>query len=104
MEVERDKLLKEKVDAEIKEKSIAAKIEKCHKFMLRINEKSFYQGIRQVGFNHGTSMDDPRYDLNKDVVNGKLVPLGENADDAIEEGVPQRIEVTAPSIDEIIEP
>jgi len=29
-------------------------------------------------------MDDPSYDLNKDVVDGKLVPLGENVDTVIE--------------------
>ena len=46
VEAERNKLLKDKVDAELKEKVLTAELEKCHKFMLRINEKSFQQGVQ----------------------------------------------------------
>jgi len=67
VEAERDQLLKEKVDPEDKEKSLTAKIERCQEFMLRINEKSFYQGIQQTAFYHGVLMEDLCYDLNKDV-------------------------------------
>jgi len=50
-------------------------------------------------------MDNPHYDLNKDVVNGELVPLGGNAENVMEEEEPQRIEVIEPepSVDEIRE-
>lgn len=53
-------------------------------------------------------MDDPRYDLNKDVVNERLVPIGGNADAAMEnkEDEVNRIETTEPepSFEEILEP
>jgi len=53
-------------------------------------------------------MDDPRYDLNKDMEDGKLVPLGGNVDTVMEEPKdgPNRIEATElePSFEEIIEP
>ncbi|KAL9284942.1 hypothetical protein ACSQ67_024699 [Phaseolus vulgaris] len=80
-------------------------MEKCREFMLRINEESFYHGIRRVAFYHDVPMDDPRYDLNKDVVNGELVPLGGNAENVMEEEEPRRTEVIKPesSVDEIIE-
>jgi len=62
--------------------SLNAEIEKCQGFMLRINEESFNQGLRQAAFFHGIPADDSRYDLGKDVVNDRLVSLGEDADDA----------------------
>jgi len=73
--------------------------------MLKINEECFYQGIRQTTFYHEVPMEDLRYDLNKDVVNGELVPFGGNAENVMEEEEPQCIEVIEPesSIDEIIE-
>jgi len=92
VDAERDQLLKEKVDAEERERTLNVEMEKCQEFMIRIKEESFYQGVRQVAFFHGVSTDDPRYDLGKDVVNGNLVPLGENAHNVMEEE-PQRIEV-----------
>ena len=67
---ERDKLLKEKTDVEVKEESLTAEVEKCQEFMMRINEESFYQGVRQATFFHGVPTNDSRYDLGKDVVNG----------------------------------
>ena len=50
-------------------------------------------------------MEDLCYDLNKDVVSAELVPLGGNAENAMEEEEPQHIEVIEPetSVDEIIE-
>jgi len=108
VEAERNQLLKDSVDAELKEKVLAAELEKCHEFMLRINVESFQHGVRKVAFFHGVPMDDPRYDLNKNVVDGKLVPVGRNADTIMEEleDRPNRIEATEsePSFEEIIEP
>jgi len=75
VEAERNQLLKEKVDAKEKEKTLVAEMEKCHSFMLRINEEIFWQGVRQVAFYNGVSANEPRYDLNKDVLYEKLVPL-----------------------------
>jgi len=46
VEVERNRLLKEKSEAEERERVLAADLEKCHSFMLCINEESFRQGIR----------------------------------------------------------
>jgi len=45
VEAERDQLLKGKVDAEEREKTLAAKLEKCHSFLLRVNEEIFWQGV-----------------------------------------------------------
>jgi len=37
----RNQLLKDKVHAELKEKALVVELEKCHEFMLQINEESF---------------------------------------------------------------
>jgi len=98
---ERDQLVQEKADAEAKEKSLAVEIEKSQEFMLRINEESFYQGVRQVTFFHCVPSDDSRYDSEKDVVDCQLVPLGGAANHVMED--PQHIDVIQPeqSIEEI---
>jgi len=77
---ERDQLLKEKDEAEAKGESLAAEMEKCQECMMRINEESFNQGLRQIALFHGIPVEDSRYDLGKDVVNGQLMSLGKNAD------------------------
>jgi len=82
---ERDLLVKEKADAEAKGESLAAEVEKCHEFMLHINEESFYQGIQQAAFFHDVRSEDSRYDLEKDMVNGQMVPLGGGVDHVIED-------------------
>jgi len=104
VEVERDHLMKEKVNVKAKEKSLIVEIEKCQEFMLKINEESFYQGIRQAAFYHGVLMEDHRYDVNKDVVNGELVSLGGNAKNAIKEDESQHLKVAERelSVDEIV--
>ena len=79
---ERDELVQEKADLTTEKESLNVEIEKYQGFMLRINEESFNQGLRQATFFHGIPADDSRYDLGKDVVNGRLVPLGEDVDDA----------------------
>ena len=53
--------------------------------MLRINEESFYQGVRHAAFFHGVLTEDSRYNLEKDVVNGELVPLRGGADQVMED-------------------
>jgi len=70
--------------------------------MLRINEESFYQVVRQAAFFHGVPTNDSQYDLGKDVLNGQLVLLGGSADHMMED--PQRIEVIEPdqSVEDII--
>jgi len=73
---ERDHLMQEKANLTADKESLNVEIEKFQGFMLRINEESFNQGVRQVAFFHGVPTDDSRYDLGKDVVNGQLVPLG----------------------------
>ncbi|KAK7335424.1 hypothetical protein VNO80_27261 [Phaseolus coccineus] len=63
-------------------------------------------GVRQVAFFHSAPENDPHYDVDKDVINGRLVPLGgdvdalmENKDEAdcVEKIGP------SPSFEEIIE-
>ena len=99
-------LARVEVDAEVKEKALAAELEKCHELMLWINEESFQQGVRHVAFYHCVPVDDSHYDLNKDGVNGKLVPLGGNVDTVMEEteDEPNRIEAIEPepSFEEIL--
>jgi len=56
---------------------LIAQIEQLQGFMLSINEQSFRQGVRQVAFFHGVPDDDERYDSNMDVVDGRLMPLGD---------------------------
>jgi len=41
VEFERNQLLKEKAKAEERERVFVADLEKCHLFMLRINEENF---------------------------------------------------------------
>jgi len=46
-----------------------------------------------VAFFHGVPTENSRYDLEKDVVNGQFVPLGEGVDQVMED---QQIEVAQP--------
>jgi len=52
--------------------------------MLHISEDYFHQGLRQVAFFHGIHAEDTRYDIEKDVVEGKLVPIGGGVDEVME--------------------
>jgi len=80
---ERDDLVKEKDGLAADNESLNSQVEQLQGFMLRINEESFNQGVRQVAFYHGVSADDSRYDSGMDVINGQLMPLGgEDAEDA----------------------
>jgi len=85
MEAEKADLAKEKVAVEEREKALLTEVEKCHAFMLHISENCFHQGLRQAAFYHGVSAEDPCYDLDKDVVDGKLVPIGGNVDTPMED-------------------
>ena len=51
-----------------------AEVAKCHDFMLHISEEYFRLGIQQGACLHGAPLEDDRYDLEKMVVDGKLVP------------------------------
>jgi len=71
--------------------------------MLRINEESFNQGVRQVAFYHGVPADDERYDSNMDVINDQLMPLGgedaKDTDQVMENPIaetPQPDDITQP--------
>jgi len=71
--------------------------------MLKINEESFRQGVRQVAFFHGVPTDDERYDSNMDVMDGRLMPLGgEEAKDNDELVDDQTAEM--PQGDDIVQP
>jgi len=107
MEAKKADLAKEKAATEEREKTLSTEVEKCHAFMLRISKDCFYQGLRQATFYHGVPVEDPRYNLDKDMVNDKLVPIdgsvvtpmdvgGEN--DATPQAEPE------PSFEEILEP
>jgi len=85
IEAEKAELAKEKAEAEEREKELTTEVEKCHSFMLRISEDCHPQGLWQVAFYHDVSVEDPHYDLDKDVVDVKLVPIGGNVDTATEE-------------------
>jgi len=85
IETEKVKLVKEKVEAEEREKTLSAEVKRCHSFMLRITEECFQQGLRQTAFYHDVPTVDPRYDLDKDVVDGKLVQIGGNVHTTMEE-------------------
>ncbi|KAL9331422.1 hypothetical protein ACSQ67_001032 [Phaseolus vulgaris] len=39
------------------------------------SEDCFYHGLQQAAFYHKVPTEDPRYDLDKDMVDGKLVPI-----------------------------
>jgi len=88
---ERDDMTKEKAKMTAEKDSLQVEIEKYQGYMLRINEESFNQGVRQVAYFHGVLANDSRFDLGKDIVNGELVPLGgediEDADQVIENPV-----------------
>ena len=68
---------------------------------MRVSEESFNQGVRQVAFFHGVLAEDSWYDLEKDVVNSQLVPLGEGTDNSNQTMEDQSIETAQP--DETIE-
>jgi len=53
--------------------------------MLRINKENFYQGVRQVAFFHCILSKDSWYDIEKDVVNGELMLIGEGVDHAMDD-------------------
>ncbi len=57
-----------------REEALKAEVAKCHDFMLRISEEYFRLGIQQVACLHGAPLEDDRYDIEKIVVDGKLVP------------------------------
>ena len=81
--------MQEKTDLTTNKESLNGEIEKALGFMLRINEESFNQGVRQVAFLHGVPADDSCYNLGKDVINDQLVPLGgEDAEEADRYGRP----------------
>jgi len=63
--------LKEGAD---REEALKAEVAKCQDFMLRISEEYFRLGIQQVACLHGAPLEDNRYDIEKVVVDGKLVP------------------------------
>jgi len=79
--------LKEGAD---REEALKAEVAKCHDFMLRISEEYFRLGIQQVACLHGAPLEDDRYDIEKIVVDGKLVPTnsGDNMNEEAEAETP----------------
>ena len=63
---------------------MAAKLEETEAFLLRISKNCFFQGIHQAAFYHRMPINDGRYDVDKDVVSGKLVSVGGDDEDEIE--------------------
>ena len=57
-----------------REEALQTEVAKCQDFMVRISEEYFRLGIQQVACLHGTPLEDDRYDIEKLVVDGKLVP------------------------------
>ena len=76
--VERADAIKEQERLAAEKELLTAQVEQLQGFMLSIDEESFRQGVRQVAFFHGVPVDDERYDSNMDVVDGRLMPLGED--------------------------
>jgi len=77
--------------------------------MFHISEEYFHQGLRQAAFFHGIPAKDARYDIEKDVVEGKLVSVGGGADEEMKEAGGEGESDTPynkpkPSFEEIIEP
>jgi len=77
--------------------------------MLRISEDCFHQGLRQAAFYHDVLAEGPRYDLDKDVVDGKLVSIGRNVDTVMEQAKGGENDVNPqaepePSFEKIFEP
>jgi len=73
---ERADAVKAKEELVVAKESLGAQVEQLQGFMLKINEESFKQGVRQVAFFHGVPANDEQYDSNMDVVDGQLMPLG----------------------------
>jgi len=65
------------------EEALKAEVAKCHDFMLHISEEYFRLDIQQAVCLHGAPLEDDRYDIEKMVVDGKLVPA--NPDDNFNE-------------------
>ena len=57
-------------DVAEKEKALSNELEKCQSFILRISKNYFYQGLPHAAFFHGIPLEDDRYVMNKDVVDG----------------------------------
>jgi len=51
---------------------------------LRISNQCFYQGIRQTAFFHVIPLEDDRYDVDKNVIDGKLISVDGDKDEDVE--------------------
>jgi len=109
-EKENVKREKEEVEAEEREKTLSTEVKKCQSFMLRITDDYFHQGLRQVAFFHGIPIEDSRYDIEKDVVEGKLVTINRGVDEVMKDANGEGENVFAPqnesepSFEELFEP
>jgi len=107
IEAEKAELAKGKVEAKEREEALSVEVEMCHTFMLRRSEDYFHQELRQSALYHGIPLKDPQYDLDQDVVDGKLVPIGGNADNPMEDKGGENVVPQAEpelSFEEILEP
>ena len=109
VEAGKAKLIEKKVEVEKKEKALSAEVEKCHSFLLRICEECFWQGVWKATFYYNIPAEEPLYDLDKDVINGKLVPIGGEVYSTMEETKERENVVNnqtelKPSFEDIIEP
>jgi len=59
-----------------KHKVVANELAYYQLFLLCVRKEGFNQGIRQAIFFHGIPIDDKRYDVSKDIINGELVSVG----------------------------
>jgi len=46
----------------------------------------FFQSIRQDAFYHAVPLDDDWYNIDKDVVNGKIISVGGDKEDVVAKG------------------
>jgi len=68
-----------------REKALIAEVEKCQIFMLHISDDCFHQGLCQVAFFHNMPAEDTQYDVDKVVVEGKVVRIDGGMDEAMKD-------------------
>lgn len=69
---------------EEEKKALNVKLEETEAFLLRINKSFFFQGVCLAAFYHGILLDDNWYDVDKEVIDGKLISLGDDDEDEVE--------------------
>jgi len=72
-------------EAANKEKVLTRELEECQSFViLRISKKLLLQDLRQAAFFDGVLLENYRYDMNKDNVDGKFISIEADEDENME--------------------